>query len=104
MDRQYTLNGYDFEWDEEKAQTNLRKHNVRFEEACEVFFDPFHLWEDASRSDEQRYGLLGYAESDRMLYVVVTEQAEDAWRIVSARKATKEEQRRYEKTNAVYER
>lgn len=57
-------------------------------------------WEDTSRHNEQRWGLIGYSESNRMLYVVSTEQDDDAWRIISARKATKQEKLRYEKTNA----
>lgn len=100
MDVHYTLNGFDFVWDEKKAQRNVKDHGVRFEEACEVFFDPFYIWEDASRRNEQRWGLIGYSESNRMLFVVSTEQGDDAWRIISARKATKQEKLRYEKTNA----
>ncbi len=99
MDVEYTFNGYDFVWDEEKAQTNLRKHGVSFEEACEVFFDPFHRWEDASRKQEERWGLIGYSESGQMLYVVSVEKGDEAWRIISARKAVRKERLRYEKEN-----
>ena len=101
MDIHYACNGFDFVWDDSKAQNNMIKHGIRFEEACEVFFDPFYLWEDASRHKEKRWGLLGYSESNRLLYVVSTEQGEEAWRIISARKATKQEQRKYEKRNAL---
>ena len=100
MDVQYTLNGFDFLWNKEKAQSNIREHSVRFEEACEVFFDPFYLWKDASRHDEERWGLIGYSESGRMLYIVSKELEDKAWRIISARKATKQERLRYEKENA----
>jgi uncharacterized DUF497 family protein len=100
VDIHYTLNGFDFVWDEKKAQRNVTNHEIRFEEACEVFFDPFYIWKDASRHNEQRWGLIGYSESNRMLFVVSTEQGDDAWRIISARKATKQEKLRYEKTNA----
>jgi uncharacterized protein len=41
MDVTYQLQGVLFEWDETKAQTNIQKHGVTFEEAAEVFFDPF---------------------------------------------------------------
>ena len=99
MDVYYTLNGCDFVWDAHKARTNIQAHGVRFEEACEVFFDPFYMREDASRHSEERAGLIGYSASGRMLYVVSTEP-DNAWRIISARKATKQEQVRYEKNNA----
>jgi uncharacterized DUF497 family protein len=100
MDVYYTLNGCDFVWDAYKARANIQAHGVRFEEACEVFFDPFYLREDASRHHEDRSGLIGYSESGQILYVVSTEQGDDAWHIISARKATKQEKQRYEKENA----
>jgi len=99
MDVYYTLKGADFVWDVQKARVNIQAHGIRFEEACEVFFDPFYLREDASRHQEERAGLIGYSESGRLLYVVSTDH-DDAWRIISARKATKQEQLRYEKENA----
>lgn len=99
MDIRYHLNGFDFIWDAEKARSNLKKHGIAFGEACEVFFDPFYLWEDASRRGEERWGLIAYSESDRILYVVSAEEGDDAWRIISARKATKKERQRYEKKN-----
>lgn len=49
---------------------------------------------------EERAGLIGYSESGRMLYVVSTEQTDDAWRIISAQKATQQKKRRYERENA----
>jgi uncharacterized DUF497 family protein len=47
VDVAYTLHEIRFEWDRRKAETNLRKHKVPFEAACEVFFDPFIYVEDA---------------------------------------------------------
>ena len=41
MDVKISLHGITFEWDSNKAATNVRKHNVSFEMACEAFFDPF---------------------------------------------------------------
>jgi hypothetical protein len=41
-----------FEWDPDKARTNEGKHGIRFEDACEVFNDPFHALEDASDQGE----------------------------------------------------
>jgi uncharacterized DUF497 family protein len=41
MKLEYSLHGVRFEWDSNKSETNLRKHGIAFENACEVFFDPF---------------------------------------------------------------
>jgi uncharacterized protein len=100
VDRHYKLNGFDFVWDHDKARLNVKNHGIHFEEACEVCFDPFYVCENASRHQELRWGMTGYSESDRMLYVVATELDDEAWRIISARNATNKEKRRYEKTNA----
>ena len=48
MDIQYRLEGFEFEWYTAKARTNFEKHGVTFEEATEVFLDPFHVIGDAS--------------------------------------------------------
>jgi uncharacterized protein len=42
MDIVYRLQGVEFEWDNNKAQSNIEKHGVTFEEATEIFFDPFY--------------------------------------------------------------
>jgi len=52
MDRRYELNGIMFVWDESKARKNLAKHEIMFEQATEVFFDPFFRVIDASPEDE----------------------------------------------------
>jgi uncharacterized DUF497 family protein len=52
VDIEHTLYGYKFKWNHQKAEANLRKHEVSFKEACEVFFDPFYFLEDASRKEE----------------------------------------------------
>ena len=52
--------------------------------------------EEASRRGEERFALIGYSESGRLLYVVSVEKADEAWRIISARLATKMERYRYE--------
>jgi uncharacterized DUF497 family protein len=52
--------------------------------------------DDASRKGEVRYGLTGYSETGRLLYVVSVEKGAEAWRIVSARKAIKSQRKRYE--------
>ncbi|HEX6291534.1 MAG TPA: BrnT family toxin [Herpetosiphonaceae bacterium] len=54
MDVVYRLQGSEFEWDDEKAQSNIVKHGVTFEEAVEACFDPFYQTGDALVDDEQR--------------------------------------------------
>jgi uncharacterized DUF497 family protein len=60
MDITYRLQGVLFEWDENKAQINIQKHDVTFEEAAEAFFDPFYQTGDASVNDEERDFIIGY--------------------------------------------
>jgi len=90
------VEGCAFTWDSEKAAANLRKHRVAFTEALEVFFDPNYRAEDASVEQEGRHALIGYSDKNRLLYVVVTDDGAEAWRITSARFVTPLERRRYE--------
>ena len=93
----YSLHDIDFEWDEEKAAINLLRHAVAFEAACEAFFDPFLRVEDASVDDyEQRDANLGRTVDWQLLYVVFVMRENKIIRIISARKATPDERRRYE--------
>ncbi|MDZ8261583.1 BrnT family toxin [Nostoc sp. ChiQUE01b] len=75
MDIVYRLQGVEFEWDENKAQINLKKHGVKFEEATEVFFDPFYQVGDATANNQQRDFILGYSLSQRLLLVVYLERS-----------------------------
>ena len=59
MNITYQIQGIEFEWDDDKAQSNLQKHGVSFAEAAEVFFDPFYQGGDASVDDEQREFIIG---------------------------------------------
>ena len=89
--------GIRFQWDENKAQSNVQKHHVHFEEAAEVFFDRFYQIGDASTGAEQRNFILGYSFQQRILLVVYVER--DQWtRIISARRATPPERKLYEDT------
>jgi hypothetical protein len=92
----YSLNGLSFEWDADKAARNRLRHGVPFELACEVFFDPFARWLDATHSDEVRDAAVGRTDSQALLYVVHVTRHEEVIRIVSARRATSEERRIYE--------
>jgi uncharacterized DUF497 family protein len=85
----------EFEWDEEKARRNREKHGVSFEEAMAVFRDPFALDFLDLRHDyaEERTITVGLS-SKGVLMVVSTERGERI-RLISARRATKEEARAY---------
>jgi len=99
MDVSYKLQGVQFEWDEDKRQSNIQKHGVTFEEAAEVFFDPFYQTGDASADDkEERDFIIGYSFSQRLLLAVYTER-KDKTRIISARPATRAERKVYEEAN-----
>lgn len=97
MDVVYRLQGVAFEWDAQKALRNVEKHGVTFEEAAEVFFDPFYQYGDATpaHADEPREFILGYSVTQRLLLVIYVERGERT-RIISARPATRPERKQYE--------
>jgi len=96
MDVHFTYGGQRFCWNPEKARSNLFKHGICFEQACEIFFDPFVQILDASAQDEAREAAIGLAEDWTLLYVVHMVRQESVIRIVSARPATRAERRNYE--------
>ena len=87
-----------FEWDKNKAETNIRKHGVSFEEAQTVFRDPLaFIFDDEAHSlNERREIVIGHSESNRLLIVCFTEETEDAVRIFSSRPAVRKECKDYE--------
>ena len=87
----------DFEWDEEKAKANLKKHKVSFEEAGTVFDDPLYLiFVDPDHSfEEKRFIIMGESNKNRLLVVSFT-MREPKIRLISARKATRAERKNYE--------
>lgn len=89
-----------FEWNTFKAENNLSKHNVSFQEAATVFGDPLSVtFPDPDHSiGESRYVIIGMSQLGRLLVVAHTERA-DAVRVISARPATRPEQRFYEEGN-----
>lgn len=89
--------GLAFEWDENKAQSNLRNHRVSFEEGATVFHDPFvaTLLDPVHSDDEQRFIAIGLSVRGRLLVVVYHEHGGKT-RIISCRKATPRERRAYE--------
>jgi uncharacterized DUF497 family protein len=86
-----------FEWDAEKARTNLTKHGVGFGEAQDVFADPLSLTIDDSEHslDESRLLIVGVSRWGRLLVVSHTAQG-DMIRLIGARRATPRERFEYE--------
>jgi len=91
------LLGYIFDWDWKKAESNARKHGVTFDEASTVFGDPLGLlMPDPDHSlNEERYLVLGMSNQQRLLVVAFAERPPRT-RLISARRATPREWRRYE--------
>jgi uncharacterized DUF497 family protein len=87
-----------FEWDEDKARANLKKHRVSFEEATSVFSDPLAmaLPDDDHSVGELREIVIGHSIRDRVLLVSYTERGRHRVRIISARIATRHERKDYE--------
>ena len=92
------MNEITFSWDDRKARENLRKHGVSFEEATTAFADEkARLKHDPEHSrGEDRFILLGFSAKLRMLVVAhAYRQAETEVRVISARKATRNERKQY---------
>jgi uncharacterized protein len=92
-----------FDWDENKANTNLAKHKVSFDEGKTIFNDPFLITlPDESHSDkEERFISIGTSTNERIVLVVYLEKYTSPEniliRIISCRKATSIERKLYEK-------
>ena len=87
-----------FEWDNEKNLINQQKHNISFEEAKSVFYDTqaIQFWDEDHSDSEDRFLLLGRSSKMRMLLIVhCYREQESVIRIISARKATKNERKYY---------
>jgi len=93
----YSLHEICFEWDAQKAARNIRKHGVTFENACEVFFDPFVRMMDPEYHNGQiREAIVGLTMNWKLLYVVYTIRKNEIFRIISTGTVTKYERRQYE--------
>lgn len=89
-----------FEWNTAKAVTNVKKHGVSFEEAKSVFFDDFALqFFDQENSDiEDRFLMLGMSNETNLLLICHCERDDgNTIRLISARKATKNESKNYQR-------
>lgn len=87
----------EFEWDQSKAASNLKKHGVSFEEAKTVFDNPLAvIFDDEAHSIiEQRENIIGHSRQNRLLLIAFTERSGNV-RIISARLATRQEREDYE--------
>ncbi len=85
----------EFEWDENKEAENFRKHGIHFITAIKVFKDENKIIRyDEEHTSEERYDVLG--KVGNILFVVCTFRSQNIIRIISARKASNEEKRRYQ--------
>lgn len=86
-----------FEWDPNKSDANIKKHDVSFHEATSVFADPLSItFNDPDHSvREHRYLTFGYSTASRLLIVSHTERRGNT-RIISARRVTRQERKIYE--------
>lgn len=84
-----------FVWDGVKAAANERKHKVSFDEAATVFADPLALFVEDDTSPENAR-VIGQSRGERLLLVVYVERGTDVLRLISARRATSHERKRYE--------
>ena len=88
------IGDYQVEWDDEKAEINFQKHKIRFEIAARVFLDDNRVdyYDEMHSDDEDRIKVIGRV--GKILAVIYTERSEK-YRIISARYATKKEERDY---------
>jgi uncharacterized protein len=93
---------FEFEWDEEKASRNLKKHGIAFDYAVHAFDDPFRLERADLDEDhgEDRWSITGLIEM-RQIVVVFTMRG-PKMRIISARKATNDEREDYWENRLLY--
>ena len=86
-----------FEWDSRKARSNKNKHRITFEQACTIFGDSLSrtIVDPTHSGTEDRFITIGTSISDKLIVVVHTD-SDETIRIISARKATKNEKQQYE--------
>ena len=88
-----------FEWDQHKANSNLEKHGVSFDEASTVFGDPLSITisDPVHSQAEDRFIIIGHSHKAKLLVVVHTERGDNI-RIISARQASRRERKTYEES------
>ena len=82
MDIEYESRGVRFRWNEDKAKLNAEKRGVTFDQAAQIFVDPFLRYFDASRDGEQRDGAVGSDFNFRVLFVVHLVAEDECIRII----------------------
>ena len=89
-----------YEWDPRKANENLKRHKVSFDEATTVFTDPFALtFDDPDHSmEEKRFITIGMSTKERILFLSHVDRGVDQIRIISARTATSTEAHAYQES------
>ncbi|MES2801718.1 MAG: BrnT family toxin [Bdellovibrionota bacterium] len=92
----YYILGIVVRWDLKKGDGNSKKHGVTFEEAASLFYADITLELEDHRHSEQRFIIIGFSLHTRLLTVVYAYRLENEIRIISARKATKNEAKKYE--------
>ena len=87
-----------FEWDDEKEKINIVKHGIDFTTAARVFKDEnrLELYDEVHSDTEDRYITIGIIDGVAYLVMVVYTEREESIRLISARKATKQERRMYD--------
>jgi uncharacterized protein len=90
-----------FEWDEEKAEINFRKHRIRFTDAVRVFDDPLAVTDqDRIENGEQRWPTVGMVDGHLMILVAhalrLKDESIEVVRIISSRRVDRAERKRYE--------
>jgi uncharacterized DUF497 family protein len=84
-----------YEWDQAKSEGNYRKHGVRFSDALTVFADDGAVTVADTNTNEERYVIIGFDASARLLVVAFTWRGSDIVRLISARTATRTEAETY---------
>ncbi len=86
----------EYEWDEQKAASNLVKHSIDFADAATALEDEAAITIADEFADEERFITIGMDALGRLLVVVFTWRGEETIRLISARKATRHEHHQYE--------
>ena len=93
-----------FTWDEHKNRSNRRKHGISFETATRIFLDPLHIsHQDCIVEGEERWQSIGRVNGVLLILVAysVIDEEKEIIRIISARKATRQERIEYEEANEI---
>jgi uncharacterized DUF497 family protein len=93
-----------FDWDERKALTNRIKHGVTFDDAITTFDDPYALVAPDPRhsgAGEERTWLIGESDSGVLVVVFTVREAGAVTRLISARRASRRERKRYEESKGI---